>query len=186
MKSEEATPESPHPSIGNGLLPTNEPQRDRGPQFLKLTPGQRLAAICLSPVWTGAITHYYARRMQLHTANDCPFCAHKSQPRFYAWIHIATEDLLKQFILQLPSSARPQLTHHYEVHGTLRGSHLYASRDGKHLNTPTTIEWRSPPEAHPLLPEPLDLTARLLTLMDPSIKHKDQTQPPNAEASKKE
>lgn len=177
MKSEKPTPHPHEPSIGPGFLPTEEPAKKRGPAFLKLKPDQRIAAICISPIWTGAITHYYARRMHLHTGNDCPFCAHGSDKRFYAWIHIASDDLARQFVLQLPSSARPVLSKQYDIHGTLRGCHLHAFRDGKHANTPTAIEWRSGPDNHITLPEPFDVTGMLLTLMAPTATHTDLVEP---------
>lgn len=173
MKLEESTPANNSPMIGPGLLPTDEPAKKHGPQFLKLAPNQKLSVICLSHVWTGAITHYYARRMHLHTSHDCPFCAHKSEPRFYAWLHVMTDDEAKQFILQLPSSTRPLLSKQFDVYGTLRGCHLFALRDGKHPNTPTSIEWRRAPETNRILPAEIDLTRTLLTLMLPTGKQEN-------------
>lgn len=186
MKFWGAPPNPPEVLLGRGLLPAQETKTKRGPNFLKLKPNQRIPLTCLSHVWTGAYTHYYARRMYLHLNAECPFCAHKSEIRFHTWIHVITDDLATQYLMQLSSTARPALTKQFDQYGTLRGSHLYAFRDGPHNNTPTTIDWRSPPQNDKNLPEEIDIARVLLTLMAPSADAKTEPQADQPGSSKKE
>lgn len=155
-------------ALGDGLLPEKEVKKRKGPPFLKLTPGQKLEAIILSDVWTGAITHFTSNRMTLHQLVNCPHCAAGSDRRWYSWIHCVTHDGANQFILQLASSMRPVLSKHHDEYHTLRGAAILIRRNGKSPNTPTTIEFVGHTTHVNKLPEAIDLKLTLLAVMDPT------------------
>lgn len=65
---------------------------------------------------------------------ECPFNHAKNPPRLHVWLHVATIRDGKQYIMQLPAQAAPQVAMLIEKYSSLRGLVLIVT---KH-NSPIT------------------------------------------------
>ena len=154
------------PTYGHGLPPPPPSPHAGGLPFIKLTPGQRQSITILSHHWFAALTHYAGGRTKLCLPPDCAYCKSGSKIRWYAWLHILTPKMLRQWLCQFSPGQHGVLLAAHDTYGTLRGCPAVLARPGSAPNTPLQIQINGPPTVGNHLPEPADVPALLTIYMD--------------------
>ena len=161
MKPGRTKPTPPTAAAELGMLPPDTPNAQAIVPWLKLEPGTRLKATCLSATWLGAQTHWMEGRMKVHTSPTCRWCESGSPIRFYFFLHLASPNLGRQYIVQLSAGNTSVLVSARDQYGSLRGCSVELARRSKAANSPTTIAILGPPYESKDLPPQIDIRDKL-------------------------
>ena len=161
MKEELRSPGTPTPSAGKGHTPA--PTINQGPlvTWLKLAPRTKVTVYCCSDTWFGADTHWAGGRMKMHTMPTCRHCTAKSPLRFYAFLHVASPNGGREYLVQLSAANLGALTRAHGMYGTLRTCKMELARPGTHANSPTILSITAGPIHMPELPPEIDIAEKL-------------------------